>query len=133
MTSVRGTVINIHHHGATVRLEDGSLATVPALELLANRPAYVASLAKRLPLELTVDRHGRHRTAALAATSATASPAAVDVRASTFFDDVFEARMGAYLKETEAWAPPDQAPPAERHFIRKKRRARLFEARTDTT
>jgi hypothetical protein len=48
-------------------------------------------------------------------------------------DAAFEERMGAYLKETEAWAPPDRPPPAERHFIRKKRRAAFFEARNKPT
>jgi len=135
LTTVRGTVINIHHHGATVRLEDGSLATVPALELIANRAAYAGSLAKRKPLELAVDRQGRHGIAALAVDPApvTIRPAASDAQPGAFFDEAFEARMGAYLKATQEWAPADQAPPAERHFIRKKRRGRLFEARTDAT
>ncbi len=131
---VRGTVINIHHHGATVRLEDGSLATVPAPELSANRPAYAASLAKRTPLELAVDRHGRHGIATLATgPDAAPRPTQPDAQRGAFFDEAFEAQIGAYLKATQEWAPTDQAPPAERHFIRKKRRARLFEARADTT
>ncbi|GAC1303900.1 MAG: hypothetical protein NVS2B3_03630 [Vulcanimicrobiaceae bacterium] len=126
-----GTVINIHHHGGTVRLDDGSLATIPIVELDTNRPAYASSLAKRTSLELAIDRHGRHRIAALAAT--VAAPPASDPHPALVADVAFEARIGAYLKATEAWAPADQAPPAERHFIRKKRRARLFEARGETT
>lgn len=131
---MRGTVISIHHHGATVRLEDGSLATIGAPELAANRPAYAASLATRTPLEVAVDAHGRHRTAALAnAASAATRAGEPQVPPGTFFDDAFEARIGAYFKATREWAPSDQMPPAERHFIRKKRRARLFEARADGT
>jgi hypothetical protein len=41
----------------------------------------------------------------------------------------FEVQMNRYLKSTEEWAPPDRPAPAERHFIRKKRRAAFFEAR----
>lgn len=122
-----GTVINIHHHGGTVRLADGTLATITEPELLAHRPTYVASHAKREPLALVLERVGRHPTVALESTKV--APRAPDI---AFTDIVFEARIGAYLKATQEWAPADQAPPAERHFIRKKRRARLFEARPDT-
>ena len=130
MTHAVGTVINIHHHGGTVRLDDGTLATIPIVELDSNRPAYASSLAKRTSLELSIDRRGRHRTAALADTTA---PTRADVPTALVRDVDFEARIGAYLKTTQEWAPPDQAAPAERHFIRKKRRARLFEARGETT
>ena len=132
MTTVRGTVINIHHHGATVRLEDGTLATIPAPELAANRPAYASSLAKRRALDFRVTGFERHRVAGLASSDRGETDEAVAVPAS-FSNDAFEARMGAYLKSTEEWAPADQVPPAERHFIRKKRRARLFEARVEPT
>ncbi len=125
---VRGTVINIHHHGGTVRLEDGTLAAITGSELVAHRPRYVSAHAKREALDLLLDRRGRHSTVTLEP-----PPVAEDARVDAAFADVvFEARIGAYLKSTEEWAPPDQAPPAERHFIRKKRRARLFEARPDT-
>lgn len=125
--TVRGTVINIHHHGATVRLEDGTLATVPAPELGVHRSAYASSLARRKPLDLCLTGVGRHRVAALPLE--TTAPR--DAAPTMLLDEAFEARMGAYLKSTEEWAPADQAPPAERHFIRKKRRARIFEARAD--
>ncbi len=48
-------------------------------------------------------------------------------------DANFEDRLNAYLKSTEEWAPPDRPEPAERHFIRKKRRAAHFEARSKPT
>jgi hypothetical protein len=128
----RGTVINIHAHGALVRLDDGSLAVVGAAELAANRPAYTASRDRRAPIELTVERSGRHAVASLGTvTERTISPPAES--GALQIDAVFEERMGAYLKETEAWAPPDRPPPAERHFIRKKRRAAFFEARNKPT
>ena len=124
-------VINIHYHGATVRLADGSLASVSEAELVAHRPRYTSSLAKREPLSLVLDGLGRHRIVTLEPVPALVSSApSSDV---LFADIVFEAKIGAYLKATQEWAPADQSPPAERHFIRKKRRARLFEARPETT
>jgi hypothetical protein len=124
---VRGIVINIHLSGALVRLEDGSLAAVTNAELAAHRPAYTGSHARRTPLEFVVNDAGRHRVVTLEAT-APAAPAAP-----LLVDAGFEERIGAYLKETEAWAPPDRPAPAERHFIRKKRRAAFFEARNKPT
>jgi hypothetical protein len=126
----RGTVINIHFHGALVRLEDGALAAVGAAELAAHRAAYVASLETRSPLEFVVQRRGRHPSVTLEPAVAHEPPPA---RTLLEIDSAFEERMDAYLKETEAWSPPDQAPPAERHFIRKKRRAAFFEARGKPT
>jgi hypothetical protein len=124
---MRGIVINIHLSGALVRLEDGSLATVTSAELAAHRPAYTGSHARRTPLDFVVNDSGRHRVVTLEA-AAPAVPAAP-----LLVDHGFEERIGAYLKETEAWAPPDRPAPAERHFIRKKRRAAFFEARNKPT
>jgi hypothetical protein len=125
---MRGTVINIHLHGALVRLEDGSLASVPPAELAANAAVYAASLARREPLAVVVDDRGRHPVVSLVASAAVAA-----TDAPRLVDEAFEARIGAYLKETEAWAPPDRPQPAERHFIRKKRRTAIFEARNKPT
>jgi len=127
---VRGIVINIHSSGALVRLEDGTLAAVTNAELAAHRPAYTGSHARRTPLDFVVNDAGRHCVVTLEAT-APAAPAAP--AAPTLVDPGFEERIGAYLKETEAWAPPDRPAPAERHFIRKKRRAAFFEARNKPT
>ena len=44
-------------------------------------------------------------------------------------DDELEEQIAAYLKSTEEWEQPDGIPAAERHFLRKKRRAALFEKR----
>jgi len=128
LSEVRGTVINVHHHGATVRLEDGTLAAVTAAELAENRSTYVASLQRRTPLALVRTARGRHALVSLAP-SATHAPSP----APALSDDAFEARMDEYLKSTQEWAPPDRPAPAERHFIRKKRRARIFEARNTST
>lgn len=105
-----------------MRLEDGSLAAVPATELSANRSTIVRSFQLREPLALWVERNGRHAVAYLEARTAP-----------RLTDATFEERMNAYLKSTEEWAPPDRPAPADRHFIRKKRRAAVFEARAKST
>jgi hypothetical protein len=130
--TVTGTVINVHHHGATVRLADGSLAAVSARELAAHRPAYVASCARRTPLDLVLDRRARHPVVALPGSSAGA-PAAPETPVPRLVDPAFERRIGEYLRASQEWAPADRPEPAERHFIRKKRRAALFEARNAST
>jgi hypothetical protein len=130
--TVTGTVINIHHHGATVRLADGTLAAVPASELAAHRPAYVDCYNRRAPLELVLDRRGRHPIVILPQ-SATAAPQVSPNLAPRLVDAAFERRIGDYLRATQEWAPADRPEPAERHFIRKKRRAALFEARKKST
>jgi hypothetical protein len=126
LSAARGVVICIHQLGATVRLEDGSLAAVPADATAAHRPRLTDSLRQREPLWLEVERSGRHAVAL----PSPARPAADDPLS---LDPVFEDRISAYLKSTEEWAPPDRPPPAERHFIRKKRRAAFFEARGKPT
>ncbi|MFY9780167.1 MAG: hypothetical protein WAJ85_06630 [Candidatus Baltobacteraceae bacterium] len=122
-------MINIHRLGATVRLEDGSLASVTAAELAAHRATFTAGLEQRAVLPFAVTSRGRHPTVALAPNHDPVAAAAAPFS----IDRVFEERLTAYLKETEAWAPADRPPPAERHFIRKKRRAALFEARSKPT
>jgi hypothetical protein len=126
---MRGTVISVHVHGATARLEDGTLVAITVDELAANRQAYVASRDRRRPLELRIARRGRHSVAFLGE----APPGLFDEPQALATDLAFELRLGAYLKATEEWAPPDRPAPAERHFIRKKRRAETFEARKKTT
>ena len=126
MSAVSGTVINVHYHGATVRLEDGTLAAVSAAELAANRPVYLASHRMRTPVALELDGRGRHPIVVLEREAQ--APAAPRLAS-----DGFEAQMNAYLKSTQEWAPPDRPAPAERHFIRKKRRAAFFEARNTAT
>ncbi len=122
--AARGIVINVHGLGATVRLDDGTLAAIPAQEVKANRPAVVRSLQRRIPLALDLDGSGSRTVARLV-------PEPAGERAAPrLVDPAFEGRISAYLKSVEEWAPPDRPDPAERHFIRKKRRAAQFEART---
>jgi|SRR6202162_3260394 len=120
-----GYVISVHQLGATVRLEDGSLAAIPQSELSANRPVIVRSLRDRQPLAFDVNREAQRAIAYV-----NREPAADPSSAPRLVDTAFERQMAAYLKSTEDWAPPDRPEPAERHFIRKKRRAALFEARS---
>jgi hypothetical protein len=120
VTHRRGVVISLHRLGATVRLEDGTLAAVPAGELGPHASRLASSQRRSEPLLFAVDERGRHRVARLADSAPPAT---------SLHDSAFEVQMRRYLKETEEWAPPDQPPPAERHFIRKKRRAAYFEAR----
>lgn len=132
MSAVHGTVINIHHHGAIVRLEDGTLAAVPPAEFTANRVTYVASHRSRTPLALVLSGRG-HPIVAVAAPDGSTSSGVKPVAAPgppRLVDAAFEAQMNAFLKSTEdVWTAPEGPPAAERHFIRKKRRAALFEAR----
>jgi hypothetical protein len=124
---VNGTVISLHRLGATVRLVDGSLVAVPQAEVNAHLAAFSGSLSRREPLTLYIDSRGRHRVAFLA------NPPAPALSTVGSHDSAFEEQMRRYLKATEEWAPPDRPAPSERHFIRKKRRAAYFEARSKAT
>jgi len=125
--SLRGVVINVHALGATVRLDDGTLAAVPPAEAAKNRPALLGSLSRREQLVFTVEREGRHAVARIASEGAAV---AMRPEAPRLHDESFESLMNAYLKSVEEREPPDRPAPAERHFIRKKRRATFFEARS---
>jgi hypothetical protein len=109
-----GIVINLNAYGATVRLDDGDLATASASDVANHREQYERSLAARKRLAFEVRREGRRRAVSL-------SP---QIR-----DDRLEEQIAAYLKSTEEWEPADGMPAAERHFLRKKRRAALFESK----
>ncbi|MBV9102608.1 MAG: hypothetical protein JO060_03400 [Candidatus Eremiobacteraeota bacterium] len=129
----RGTVISLHRLGATVRLSDGSLVSVPLGEVTAHYDRFLASLSKREPLSLILAANGGRRSAFLARGDRVPAPSTAQVGAPPRLDDLFEEQMRRYLKSTEEWAPPDRPEPAQRHFIRKKRRAAHFEARSKAT
>ncbi len=123
---VRGTVINVHAMGATVRLEDGRLMAVPIADVNANRATYTRALDARattLPFDLA------GRTLSLAKTRID-EPLATPTPAPVLNDPEFEAQINEYLKSTEEWAPPDRPPPFERHLFRKAQRAKLFRGDT---
>ncbi len=110
----RGIVININAYGATVRLQGGQLASAPLLDIEKHRALYERALTGRKTLEFMVQSGGRHPMVMVAP----------QIR-----DEDFEAQIAGYLKMTEEWEKPDAPPAHERHFLRKKKRAALFESR----
>lgn len=110
----RGVVINLNSYGATVRLIGGRLASVPPADLEKNRTMYERALTGRKTLEFQIHPSGRHTTVSLAP---------------QLRDEDFEEQIAGYLKMTEDWERPDAPPAHERHFLRKKKRAALFESR----
>jgi hypothetical protein len=114
MDTLGGIVINLNAYGATVRLDDGDLATAPASDVETHLDQYQRSLARRKRLAFEVRRDGRRRAVSLAP----------QIR-----DDELEEQIATYLKSTEEWEQPNGVPAAERHFLQKKRRAALFEKR----
>lgn len=110
----RGTVINLNAYGATVRLDDGRLASVPLADVEKNRPSYERAITGRKTLTFVVRDAGRHPMLLLAP----------QIR-----DEAFEEQITGYLKMTEEWERPDAPPAYERHFLRKKKRAALFKSR----
>jgi hypothetical protein len=126
---VRGIVISVHNLGATVRLEDGRLAAIPLGEVELQRNLLTASLRRRETLEFDVaPASGRHVVARLPGAQRAARGAAVeppDLRAPV----LFEAAMTSYLKSLEEREGAGEPSPAERHALRKKKRAAWFEAR----
>ena len=109
-----GIVINLNAYGATVRLDDGDLASASAQDVETHRDEYQRSLMRRKRLAFEVRREGRRCAVSLAP----------QIR-----DDNLEEQITSYLRSTEEWEPADGVPAAERHFLRKKRRAALFESK----
>ncbi len=109
-----GIVINLNAYGATVRLDDGDLASASALDVENHRDQYERSLTRRKRLDFEVRRDGRRCAVSLAP----------QIR-----DDELDEQITSYLKSTEEWDSADGVPAAERHFLRKKRRAAYFEAK----
>jgi hypothetical protein len=118
---VRGSVINVHNLGATVRLEDGRLVAAPIGDVNKNRAAYTRAVEQKdntLPFDLVGRMVVLAQTRVDEVTATTPQPALTDPS--------FEAQIAAYLKSTEAWAPPDRPQPFERHLVRKRQRAKFF-------
>ena len=136
---VRGTVINVHTFGATVRLESGDVACVPIGDVNANRATYTQALAART--NLPFDASGP--AGAIARDTADVAQRPVLRLAKTRIDepldpsssppslqnDHLEEQIAGYLKDTQEWELADAPPAYERHFLRKKRRAATFESR----
>lgn len=111
--SLRGVVISLHAYGAAVRLEDGRLASVPAAELERDRGAYERAFACRRPVPFAIVAEGAHTTA---------------VMLPQIDEPELDRQITGFLKSTEDWTTPEGPPAHERHFLRKKRRAALFES-----
>lgn len=124
---VRGTVINVHALGATIRLEDGTLAVVPIGDVNANRATFTRALEQRtttLPFDLVGPRQ------LVLAKTRVDEPIVPATPAPALTDPALEAQIASYLKSTEEWAPADRPQPFERHLFRKKQRAKLFRGET---
>jgi hypothetical protein len=109
-----GIVINLNAYGATVRLDDGDLASASAQDVETHRDEYQRSLMRRKRLAFEVRREGRRCAVSLAP----------QIR-----DETLEEQIASYLRSTEEWEPADGVPAAQRHFLRKKRRAAFFESK----
>ncbi|MGA7357043.1 MAG: hypothetical protein WBW76_16595 [Candidatus Cybelea sp.] len=109
-----GIVINLNAYGATVRLDDGDLASASAHDVETHRDEYQRSLMRRKRLAFEVRREGRRCAVSLAP---------------QIHDETLEEQIASYLRSTEEWEPADGVPAAERHFLRKKRRAAFFESK----
>lgn len=140
---MRGIVISVHNLGATVRLEDGRLVAIPLGDVQAQRSRLTSSLRRREPLEFEIaSAPGGHAIVRLSGTELPPAPALRSelppVRDASVAPSVapeidapagFEAAMSAYLKSLEEREGNDGASAAERHALRKKKRAAWFEAR----
>lgn len=109
---MRGTVISLHLYGATLRLETGELASAPQSDVQAHRLEYERAFWGRKELAFDVRRSGTRHPVALLAPN--------------LRDAQFEDQIAHYLKTTQEWERPEDS---ERHFLRKKRRAALFESK----
>jgi hypothetical protein len=124
--SARGIVISIHALGATVRLNGGELASVPAAEAAKHRQLLVRSLQRREALAFSIERQGKHLIATFGIEGV---PAAAPAAGPSLPDDNFETMINSYLRSVQDHEPANRPTPGERHFIRKKRRATFFEGR----
>jgi hypothetical protein len=119
---VRGSVINVHALGATVRLENGKLVSVPLIDVNKNRATYTRAVGQKTTLPFDLDG----RAVRLATTRVDEPIVAASTTTATLDDPGFEAQIAAYLKQTESWAPTDRPEPFERHLFRKRQRAKHF-------
>jgi len=115
--TIRGSVINVNAYGATVRLENGELASASAGDVEAHRAAYERALTGKKELQFLLQRTARR---------------SGDILAPQLRDEHFEEQIAEYLKMTEEWENTEGPPAHETHFLRKKKRAALFESRHST-
>ena len=111
---VRGVVINLNSFGATVRLDDGRLASALGPEVNARRADYERAVNARRTLKFECRRDGTRSIVSLAPQ--------ID-------EPELDEKITDYLKSTGEWESPDGPPAHERRFLQKKRRAALFDER----
>ncbi len=115
--STYGIVINLNAFGATVRLESGELASVPVGDVESHPAVYERALHSRKRLAFTVHPGARRPMVTLVP---------------QLNDEQLEEQIAAYLQSTQEWDVVDGRSSVERHFLRKKRRATLFDTQQDT-
>lgn len=112
---VYGFVINVNAYGATVRLESGELASAPAGDVEAHHSEYERGLTGRKRLMFMVHPGERRPMVTIAP---------------QIHDEELDEQIAHYLRSTEEWDANEQGvPSAERHFLKKKKRAALFESK----
>jgi hypothetical protein len=112
---VYGCVINLNAYGATVRLENGELASAPAGDVEAHRPDYERGMSTRKVLSFVLHPGGRRSMVTIAP---------------QIEEPELDAQIARYLESTAEWEnDADGIPAHERHFLRKKKRAALFESK----
>lgn len=111
-----GVVINLNVYGATVRLDGGELASASVEDVEAHRAVYARALERRTELTFEVRSGGRRATVVLAP---------------QIIDEMLEDRIAAFQRSNEGWELDDAPPAHVRHFLQKKRRAKLFESKPD--
>jgi len=111
-----------------VRLESGEVASVPINDVNENRSTYTRALAARTNLPFDASDGVPRAVLRLAKTRIDET---IDPSSTTpvLRDERFEEQLAGYLKETQEWELQDAPPAHERHFLRKKRRAAIFENR----
>ena len=105
----------------------------PVEDVNANRGAYQRALLERKNLPFDALRAGRNRSVRMATTRIDEMAPSAEMPPALHADPDFEEQVSDYLKQTQEWEISDAAPAHERHFLRKKRRAAAFEARTRGT
>ena len=112
---VYGFVINVNAYGATVRLETGELASAPAGDVEAHQLDYERGLTGRKRLLFQVHPGDRRPMVTIAP---------------QIHDEKLDEQIAEYLESTQEWDTNDEGVPlADRHFLKKKKRAALFESK----
>jgi hypothetical protein len=115
---VYGFVINLNAYGATVRLDSGELASAPAGDVETHRSEYERGVSSRKRLAFV--RHPGLRRPMV-----TIAP--------QISDPELDEQIASYFRSTAEWEADEEGVPAhERHFLRKKKRAALFQSRHRT-